>query len=208
MLARIHLLGSKSTLLIKESYTPWNSKVTLGEIDHILQKISNIEHKTDFDICAEKVLLQKKQLIKSNQKTYGDFNLSHDHLIHGDYIVSNVFFDENAHVSFVFDWEKTEYSSRFFELFRSLIQCTMFDPVRSRWYLDAYLDMYPARKKDLENGIDAYCLEQTHSLWIESEHYIKGNTRTDELLESSGFKINYFMHGLEKFKEAFFERMG
>lgn len=204
MLARIHLLGSKSTIAVREVNKPWGSEATLKEIEQILQKISVMEHKTDFDLLAEKNLLLKKELIESNQKTYGQFGLLNDHLIHGDYIVPNVFFNEGENVSFVFDWEKTEYSSRFLELFRSLIQCTLFDPDRSKWYLDAYLAVYPASKEALENGLDAYCLEQTHSLWIEDEHYLKGNTRADELLDSNSRKISYFASDLEGFKRALF----
>ena len=204
MLARIHLLGSKSTIAVSEFNKPWDSKATLEEIEQILQKISKMEPKTDFDIRAEKNLLLKKKLIESSRKTYDQFDLSNDHLIHGDYIIPNVFFDEDENVSFVFDWEKTEYSPRFLELFRSLIQCTLFDPIRSKTYLDAYLAIYPATKEHLENGIDAYCLEQTHSLWIEDEHYVKENTRADELLESNSFKISYFASDLEEFKKNLF----
>lgn len=204
MLARIHLLGSKSAVAVNEFNKPWNSEVTLKLIGSILQKISGIENKTDFDIRAEKNLLLKKEIIESNQKAYSEFHLSNDHLIHGDYTVANVFFDKDNNVSFVFDWEKTEYSPRFLELFRSLIQCTLFDTIRSKTYLDAYLKLYPATKDELKSGLDAYCLEQTHSLWIEEEHYLKGNNRTDELLESNSFKINYFAHELEDFKKHVF----
>jgi Ser/Thr protein kinase RdoA (MazF antagonist) len=205
MLARIHLLGSKSTISMSEFNKPWDSKATLLEIEQILQMISKMKIKTDFDIHAKKNLLLKKKLIESNRKGYDQFGLSNDHLIHGDYIIPNVFFDEDNNVSFVFDWEKTEYSSRFLELFRSMIQCTLFDPIRSKWYLDAYLALYPATKKNLEDGIDAYCIAQTHSLWIETEHYVKENTRADELLESNSFKINYFANKLESFKKNLFE---
>lgn len=204
MLARIHLLGSKSAVVVNEFNKPWNSEATLKSIKQILQKISEVEHKTDFDIRAEKNLLLKKEIIESNKKAYSEFHLVNDHLIHGDYTVANVFFDKDNNVSFVFDWEKTEYSPRFLELFRSLIQCTLFDPIRSKTYLDAYLKLYPAAKDQLENGLDAYCLEQTHSLWIEEEHYLRGNNRTDELLESNSFKISYFAHELEKFKKQLF----
>jgi Ser/Thr protein kinase RdoA (MazF antagonist) len=206
MLARIHLIGSKSTISVSESNTPWDSKATLQKIEQILKIISGIEHKTEFDIRTEKNLLLKKTLIKSNQKTYDQFNFHNDHLIHGDYIVPNVFFDDNKNVSYVFDWEKTKYSSRFLELFSSLIQCTLFETVRSKWYLDAYLTLYPASKEDLENGLDAYCLEHTHSLWIEEEHYLKGNNRTDELLDSNSRKIAYFANDLNEFKKIIFEQ--
>jgi Ser/Thr protein kinase RdoA (MazF antagonist) len=204
MLARIHLLGSRSSIKLHESGKEWDSVATLEKIDYLLQNISAIKQKTDFDILAEKNLLLKRKIIESNQKTYGDFGLSNSHLIHGDYIVPNVFFDENENVSHVFDWEKTEYSSRFLELFRSLIQCTMFDPMRSECYLKAYLSLYPATKNELENGIDAYCLDQTHSLWVEEEHYIGGNSRADELLESNNFRINFFANNMKTYKEKLF----
>jgi Ser/Thr protein kinase RdoA (MazF antagonist) len=204
MLARIHLRGSKSTVAVSELNKPWDSRATLQQIEQILNIISDIEHKTEFDVLAEKNLLLKKKLITSNQRTYDQFNLHNDHLIHGDYIVPNVFFDEDKNVSFVFDWEKTEYAPRFLELFSSLIQCTLFEPVRSKWYLDAYLKLYPASKESLENGLDAYCLKQTHSLWIEEEHYLKGNNRTDELLDSNSQKITYFANDLTEFKKIVF----
>lgn len=207
MLARIHLLGSKSTIAVNEFYKAWDSKATLKKVNQILKKISQVKTKTDFDIRAEKNLLLKKRLIESNPTTSVELGLSNDHLIHGDYIIPNVFFDKNKNVSYVFDWEKTGYSSRFLELFRSMIQCSLFDPARSKWYLDAYLALYPALRKDLENGINAYRLDQIHSLWIEDEHYMKENLRTDELLESTTIKIDYFANHFEEFKKFLFDEL-
>ncbi len=203
-LARIHILGRNATVAVSHFFKPWDSVATLKTIDAILQKISELQTKTEFDVLAEKNLKLKEKVISSNNKTYSEFNMESDHLLHGDYTVANVFFGTDGNVSYVFDWEKTEYAPRFLEMFRSLIQCTLGDHARSKIYLDAYLALYPATREELERGLDAYALKQTHSLWIEEEHYLKGSTRTDVLIESDSFKIDYFAHKLDEFKREVF----
>jgi len=181
------------------------------EIEEILQKISEVEHKTSFDIAAEQNLLLKKKIVESNEQTYEQFSFRNDHLIHGDYMIGNVFFDSDDKVSYVFDFEKTQYAPRFFELFRSMIYSTFLgDNVtqdaldRAKLYLDSYLAVYPMSKDELASGFTAYHLRSAHSLWVEKEHYLLGNTRVDELLQSDILRIEYFSKNFEKMKEFLF----
>ncbi|MDO8424060.1 MAG: phosphotransferase [bacterium] len=211
-LARIHLLGRDAKISIDKSFTGWDKQIRLKEIEDILQKISKIEDKTGFDTSAEQNLLLKKRIIESNKQTYEQFSFRNDHLIHGDYMIGNVFFDADDNVSYIFDFEKTQYAPRFFELFRSMIYSTFLgDNVTqdalnlAKLYLNSYLAVYPMSKDELVSGFTAYCLRSAHSLWVEKEHYLLGNTRVDELLQSDILRTNYFSKHFEEMKEFLFK---
>lgn len=210
-LARLHLLGRDSKLIVKDFHKPWDKQARLQDIEKILHIISVLQIKTEFDIHAEKNLLLKKQIIGSNEKPYEAFKLQNDHLIHGDYTIGNLFFDEHDHVSHVFDFEKTEYAPRYFELFRSMIYSVFLNKigegelVRSKLYLDSYRTLYPATKEELINGFTAYYLRSAHSLWVESEHYLKGNIRIDELLKTDVLRLEYLSRNLEETLKYLFD---
>ncbi|MEI6345898.1 MAG: aminoglycoside phosphotransferase family protein [bacterium] len=211
-LARLHLRGKESKLKINEFFRPWDKEERMRGINQILEKISLIENKTDFDIQAEKNILLKKSVIESNNRTYESFNFLNDHLIHGDYMIGNVFFDDQNNVSNVFDFEKTEYAPRFFELFRSMIYTTFFDEniteetlANTKLYLDSYLNIYPMSKEELDDAFTAYYINRSHSYWVEAEHYLRGNTRADELLESDIARMNYFSENFEVLKKYLIE---
>src|SRR5581483_10689187 len=211
MLARLHLLGKESKLIVNDFHKPWDKQARLQDIEKMLHMISALPERVEFDIQAEKNLLLKKQIVESNEKPYEAFNLPNDHLIHGDYTIGNLFFDEHDHVSHVFDFEKTEYAPRYFELFRSMIYSVFLNKIgekeltRSKIYLNAYQKLYPASKEELINAFTAYYLRSAHSVWVESEHYLKGNVRVDELLKTDALRLEYLSQNFEKTLKYLFD---
>jgi len=178
MLAKIHLIGRKSTIQTEDliqTRTPEDFIKIYNEIQEVLAKIVL---PTEYDVLAKKSLELKKKLVLSNESKYGDINLPNDHLIHGDYVDYNIFFDDNDEVSHVFDFEKTRYAPRVFELFRSMMLCG----VDQKLYIEAYNEVYPISKEELQKGFTNYFVKQSRSLWLESEHYLKNNSRPDQFL--------------------------
>lgn len=209
-LGKIHLLGKRAKLAIKERFKPWNKKNAIEKIEAIHLEIKKKSNLGDFDILALESIQAKKRLIQSNLTTYEDLNLPSDHLIHGDYLDHNVFFGADDKVSFVFDFEKTDYSPRMYELFRSLAYAFLSNSVadddikRAKLYLNSYLAVYPAPADELARGLKLFFLKSIHGLWVEGEHYLKNNDRTDEFLPNDFQRIKYLSENFKDFENKLF----
>ena len=167
---------------------------------------SIIKNKTaldEFDQMALQSVDVKRRLILANEIRYEDLHLPSDHLIHGDYLDHNVFFGHDDQVSYVFDFEKTDYSPRMYELFRSLMYSFLSgdildeDIARAKLYLRSYLDMYPTSRDELSMGLKLFFLKSIHGIWVESEHYLKNNARVDEFLSSDFQRLKYLSENYE-----------
>ncbi len=210
-LAHMHLLGRNATVPVRDTFRPWRTESVLNEINLILEKVSAISAPTEFDIRAQQNVLLKKRIIESDARTYDQFNLANDHLIHGDYMIGNVFFDDTDTVAGVFDFDKTCYAPRVFELFRSMIYATFWtEPIdaaalaQAKLYLDSYLAIYPMPLSDLNDAFFAYRVRCAHSTWVESEHYLNDNSRGDELLETDALRMAYLANNFDDLKRYLF----
>jgi Ser/Thr protein kinase RdoA (MazF antagonist) len=198
MLGKIHLLGKESLLEIDDHFTLSNKEEALETARNIEAKLNEIKDKNDFDLLTQEVVTFKKELIEKNDISFEDLNLRSDHLIHGDYLDHNVFFDEHGGVKYVFDFEKTSYEPRTQELFRSATYSflnTDFDETsiaNIRLYIKSYLEVYPIGTEELKNGLLAHFIKSAYGFWVEKEHYLKGNSRVDLFLELN-FKRLKFM---------------
>ena len=181
MLGRMHLLGKKSKLPIKDTFKAWDKEKILKKISDIENEINKKTNFSEFDKLAIKNLKLKKNIISNNTLTFKDINLPFDHLIHGDYLETNVFFDKNDQVSEVFDFEKTDYSPRMYELIRSLIYAFFNENFskenidNAKLYLGSYLKVYPTSRDELSKGLKSFYLKHVHAVWTEGEHYLKNN---------------------------------
>lgn len=196
-LGRMHLLGKKSTLPVKKKLGLNSQEKALEIIKEIESRIKGKKELDNFDELAIKNIEMKKRLMLSNPFTEKDLELSNDHLTHGDYLNTNVFFDDNDKVSSVFDLEKVRYAPRAHELFRSLNYCFLDGEITKKklrkagLYLDSYLKIYPMSKAEISMGLKLFYLTLIRGLWVENEHYLKNNNRVDEFLLKDFERIKY-----------------
>jgi len=209
MLAKIHICGKNSTLKIDDSFKPWDKNNFLDKASQVIEKIKGIDSQNDFDRLALKSVLLKKKIIEKNEITYDQFNFSNDHLLHGDYIDQNVFFNENDQVAYVFDFEKAQYGPRTSELFRSMMNSFLDEGitnngiVKAKLYFDAYCNLYPMLSEEIARGLKIFYFKAVYSLWVETEHYLNNNNRADVFLKYNFQKIRYFSKNLDKFINIF-----
>lgn len=209
-LGKIHLLGKDSNLPIKERFKAWNKEKSLEKIEMIYTELKKETNPTDFDKLALESIETKKRLIQDNSVVYEDLKLPSDHLIHGDYLDHNVFFGPDDKVSFVFDFEKTDYSPRMYELFRSLMYSFLSGDVteqeleKAKLYLDSYIAVYPTTKDELGRGLKLFYLKSIHGVWVEGEHYLNKSSRVDEFLLNDFQRIKYLLKHFDEFKNKLF----
>lgn len=201
-LGRIHRLGKESRLNMRKEFTEWSKVESLETLARIGEEIKKKPLPTEFDILAMESIALKKHLISLNVLMYEDLKLQNDHLIHGDYLDHNVFFGADNRVSYVFDFEKTLHSPRVYELFRSFMYVFLSGAVSSenlmkaKKYLDAYASVYPISKNELLRGLKLFYLKSIHGAWVESEHYLKHNTRVDCFLYLDYMRIKFLSEHL------------
>lgn len=202
MLGRIHLLGRQSGLIIDDRFKIENKENTFKKIEAILARINAKDSFSDFDKIALENVQMKKELLLANTLNVKGLNLDSDHLIHGDYLDQNVFFDKDHTVQYVFDFEKTNYSPRTYELFRSMVYsflsagATKMDLEIAKKYLDAYSRVYPISKDEIRRGLQLFFLKVIHGFWVESEHYLKDNARVDSFLLDDHKRIKFLSKNL------------
>lgn len=202
-LGLIHLRGKKSDLKIDDFFKAWNKEDSLNKITVIEKKIQETNLATDFDKLAWQTITLKKRFVELNARTYDSYINFNDHLLHGDYVDHNVFFNDDDEIIHVFDFEKTGYGPRSYELFRSMIYTLFREKIneetieRAKIYLDSYLNAYPMSQEERASGIQIFYLKSIHSLWIESEHYLKNNTRIDCFLQEDFQRITYLSKNID-----------
>ena len=135
--------------------------------------------------------------------------LKADHLIHGDFLDHNVFFSPGGEVSWIFDFEKARMAPRAEELFRSATYSFLsahfnehsFNCITT--YLDAYLEVYPMRKNELEAGYFFTFFNSVYGLWAYREYFIKGNKVVEEFIEPHFKRIVYLEENKKEFLNYF-----
>ena len=159
MLGEIHLLGRDAVLDLSESFKIENKESNLQKIDKILSVLYKNEVQSDFDKLALRNIEMKRNLLMNNNQTIDQIGLKSDHLIHGDYLEQNLFFDDKDNVNFVFDLEKSNYSPRTYELFRSLFNSifsfedSSIDFDKASIYIKSYSSVYPISTEELKSGL-------------------------------------------------------
>jgi Ser/Thr protein kinase RdoA (MazF antagonist) len=203
MLGKVHLLGKDAKLEIDDTFKIENREKTFKKIEDVLSKIKEKAVLDDFDNAALNNVEMKKDLLLKNMLTFESIGLKCDHLIHGDYLDHNVFFGKDDSIEYVFDFEKTNYSPRTYELFRSMVygiftaEVTPKDLENAKKYVGAYSSVYPISKDEIERGLQLYFLKTIHGFWVEGEHYLKNNNRVDHFLFDDSRRIKYLSENLE-----------
>lgn len=174
----------------------------------ILKIIAKQKAQNQFDRRAQKLLELKVQLSSRNPRQFNTKTLGKPHVTHGDYHIGNVFFNIRGTVSHVFDFEKFELFPRPLELFRSLyISCfdgqfTAENFKKAKAYLRAYNAVYPIRREEFAQAVRYSANRHVYSTWVEAEHYLHHNTRTDKFLRGDWQSVQYFAKHLETFIET------
>ncbi len=203
MLGKIHLLGRDSKIIVNNYFKIEKKENTDKLIKDILIKINEIKTPSEFDKIALKDVELQNKLLLCNSIKFEDLNLINDHLIHGDYLDPNIFFNDDNGIEYVFDFEKTCYAPRSFELFRSMFYTIIKDEFRNielkkmKLYLEAYSSIYPISKVEIEKGIKLFFLKYIHGFWMTSEHYLYNNYRVDKLLPEHQARMSYFSNNLD-----------
>lgn len=197
MLANIHLVGKGVEVANNDAFSVPTLEKSLEKIEVILGVINSKEVLDQFDLDALRSIELKKQLLVKHNATVKEVLLPNDHLIHGDYLDQNVFFNDQDEVSFVFDFEKTNYSPRTYELFRSMMYSFLdltkleLSFTRMKIYFDAYVGVYPINDDEVLKGLELFQLKAQHDFWVESEHYLKNSTRVDQFLNNAYYRVRY-----------------
>ena len=193
MLGRIHVAGEDGCPDISERFKPWD-KDRFNEIAGIiLGIIDEMKQMTDFDIRAKEALGFKMKSVHSERLEYGDMKGLRTGLIHGDYHDGNVFFDHVGDVTHVFDLEKTCVAPFVFEIIRAIqySNTTGYNRSGSEGLVKSFLDGYTQERamsdRELDDGLELFYQNEIHGLWVEKEHYLRGNTRIDRLLHTKEF---------------------
>ena len=206
MLGRIHALSKNGfPRIIDSCHRGWNKQTFLERAEGMKEKIEAIPKKEYFYKLALETLNCKIQLAKENETCLEDLSLRKDHIIHGDYHGQNIFYDNNDEVQNIFDIEKTEVSPRTIEIARAIdYMCFSNDYTAKSFddasvFLSAYNEIYPLGIEELARGVRAYYLEKAHSIWIEEEHYIRGNFRVDCFLGGELLMLKYYSKNFNEF---------
>lgn len=206
-LAQMHLL-SETRLplgLDQDAQESWDSSKTLTKIGQVQELISKKTMKENFDNTAERILSIKDQFISRNTVSYLDLGLQNDVLMHGDYQEQNVFFNHDADVIHIFDFEKAKIGPRALELVRSLMLMCFNNRYeddcfeKAKLYISAYNSVYPIQQELLIAALRAYIVKSFHSAWVEGEHYLKNNNRLDSFLTQSLISLEYMSAHMDDF---------
>lgn len=206
VVASMHRIAAEHPLEIPARLKLWNDADALAKIDELLQIVRKVSAPTDFDRLALMNLELKRRLV-SNASVPPESCITEPWiLIHGDFHEQNLFFDESGNIKYVFDFGEVKMGPRAHELWRS--SDYMFingiyseeNVAKAILYLKTYNALNPIKREDLVSGFEIYFQMQIHSVWVESEHYLKGNTRVDRFLETraTGYLAEHRKEFLER----------
>lgn len=205
MLALLHAAGLQPDApRIHDHMKTWNKNDAIETTNILLKTIARKPSYGPFDELAQRVLRLKHSLVERNDTAFTDLNLRHDCLVHGDYHGNNLFYNESDEVTHVFDWEKTDIAPRVYELIRAMdFMCLAgeYTAATLRWaqqYVRAYRAALPTADEEIRDGVLTYYLKKAHSLWIEKEHYVHGNTRVDGFLAQEEKMLTYYAENWQR----------
>lgn len=182
----LHARGKESTLIAPDKFRVWSRERLLRRAAEVEAEIAKEDPLTEFGALARKNMKLKIDWFLKHEEPYGSLMSGTGSLVHGDYFSDNVFFDDKDQVTHVYDFEKADYTSPLYEVFRCMFVSFFSMPTeenlqRAKEYLDAYLKVCKVPIEEVRNGLKIAYLKQMSSVWAEEEHYIKHNTRTDPI---------------------------
>jgi Ser/Thr protein kinase RdoA (MazF antagonist) len=186
----------------------WNKDKSFCKLEEIKGKVlamSDSEEKTRY----LKMINIKLSYIEKEQCSYDSLNILDYGLIHGDFHYGNIFFNKNAEVVSLFDFEKQKVASFAGELGRSIMLICFNNTYeeknfnRVKHFLRGYTSMRKVSSDDLIKGLIIYITKLFFSYWFENEKINKGNNRLDALYADTSKSIIYF----ESNRDVFISRL-
>lgn len=156
-------------------------------------------------------LTKKLELVQAASHDTFNFGIRFDHLIHGDLHHLNIFFDAEESVSHVFDFERVMVGDRIADLlytiFLSFLDTAVIDDENFQCiksFLNGYQKNYPLTHAELEDRLHwFYWNEIVMMLWIETNYYLRNETRSNEYLPHRKRRLEYISSN----PDAFFARV-
>lgn len=197
MLARIHHVGKVGTTptVTQKKMKMWGHEDDRMATYH--QRLVAHPNPTPFDIRAREDLEIKQELLKQHDISFESLGLSFDHLIHGDFLDHNLFFDAHDQVSHVFDLEKACLAPRSYELIRTVLYSVLAEDyssagiARGAVFVRSYREQYPMSDDELRASLECIFLKSLRSYWIHKECYDLNNRRPEPFLETEMTRIQY-----------------
>jgi Ser/Thr protein kinase RdoA (MazF antagonist) len=200
-LAAIHRIGRGAKGITTNTFRFKSKRQFYADARFILDEISRRKEISAFDEMAEESVRRKLALAAKEDMR---FSVMNDHLTHGDYHDANVFFTSDGRVGAVFDFDDSYFGPRSFELVRSIDYICWSSGItrtsieRAQEYLGAYHSRYRISREELLQGFRVYYYRLIHNLWIEKEHYLRGNSRPDPLLMGRLRNLTFFSHNMTR----------
>ncbi len=187
MLARLHFALKDLPDLGYRTYgLHWDQKEWLGRLKKIIDLIETREKKTALDMHIQQRLKDQMQWLGSGLALHSYIPSSPDQVMHGDYHQENLFFTNNT-VSTIIDWDQAVYMPRGFEIARVCGYMFDLESEKTLAFLNAYQEVHPISKEELEDGAQAWACHSDHYIWAAEEIYLHGNTRAQVFIPEVSF---------------------
>lgn len=204
MHAKLHQIGNQIDRVRFSNFSFWDRDVFLHEVEQVEQEINPdlLENKEE-QLAFENLELQAK-FVRSSNKLPVDFNLANDCLLHGDFIYTNIFFDEDGNIQHVYDFERTGIGPRAYDLARSIFISCFDDGWNeknfefARTYLKAYQTIYPIEREEFRVGVMMYVTHFMHMSWLETIVLLGKSTRHYPLVKPANEKLHHFLGDLDE----------
>ena len=198
LLGYVHRVGSQVSPDSYRTIPLWNKQeflFELIELQSILERRAYSKHPVDPRVAEN--LKRKETFVRSNSIAPHDIPLVFDTLIHCDFIYQNTFVDEQGEITHIYDFEKTSYAPRAYELARSLlINC--FDDgweeknfVQGRLFLAVYRDVYPIDLETFYHGVRMYLIHCAHMIWLDVRHIMTEYERSMQIYLSHARRVSH-----------------
>lgn len=203
--ARIHTLGAFVHTSHFDQIYFWQHHYFFWEYEELMDVLRKRESLSEMDRLVVRTLEEKHKRVSSLETETADLPNSNLILVHGDLIYQNVFWDDQVHITHVFDFEKTCIAPRAYEFARSMmINC--FDEEwndeafrRATVFLDAYREEADFSFEEFVEGIRMYWSNVAHMTWLEAKYVFGKQTEPSAVYSSHANRMAHMHEDPEAF---------
>lgn len=191
MLGRIHFAGSKDVpmSLSQKLFSEKPAEEVQEKLQGYLERVQTPKDDTD-KLFLEYIQLKLDMLDRASHIA----PLPMDTLTHGDYHARNLLFNSEKEIIGVVDWEQSSMNARAYELARSILYICFEGEDESHEYQDdaviesaksfirGYASVYPISKEEIAAGIKLRWKKLVHSFWIEEQHFVRNDSRSNKFI--------------------------